>query len=157
MKFDKCKMSCIHHPNIMQNHFTALKSPCALPFLAYIPVNTIILTSKTNLSVPVQDSNAGGSWTHFISHIHQIYSYIWNNSHWKKTQTSWATPTPWASEQNPHRSRHERKLKHNLTMNSPTQSHPQMGGNSQTGASPWGARILNLHLTPGILRPAPEK
>lgn len=37
---------------------------------------------------------------------------------------------------NPHRSRYERKLRHNLAMNSPTQSHPQMGGNSQTRASP---------------------
>lgn len=114
--------------------------------------------SKTNLSVLVQDSNARGSWTHFISQIHQIYSYIWNNFHWIKTQTSWATPTRRANEQNP-------TLKQVQEVYGKTQYHHKLphpkqfiiGREHTNRASPWGGRILTLHLAPDILRPALEK
>ena len=44
---------------------------------------------RTGRGRAVQDGSVGRSWTHLLPRTHQIYSYTYNNSLWKRPENCW--------------------------------------------------------------------
>lgn len=112
-----------------------------------LKVFTIVLNQTSwllNMKMPfqIQNSDIRSSWTPHLPWMHQMYSYTWSISLWKKSR-NWTMPIHWVNEKVPTSKLVGKTETHSCHKSHLWHSAIQMGENSQTPASPWAVKGLD--------------